>query len=668
MDTCGYVKAAVIAAAAFVLLCCAGRGQKCAAKGAEGLDVLPVEPYVDPGQLDVSWPRHSHVKQPWRGFLETKPAVELLDGIGICYHHHGGKLEVQLGLLAKAGIRCIRWEQPFGSYDPDRRNLSERAEERYREVLRVCEKLGITPIVLLNAHHGVPCKMKSFDRRVMADAPKGTTELVLDSVDELRPVHCGTNGLTQYWAGEVLFTEVDKKRKVVKLSKPLPKAFKKGERIQCVDLFYLPLHPVGTREFEHTAGGWVDYARTICRIAQDEGVQIEIEIWNELSFGSNFFGGRGINSYWPGHVEFKKDFLQPGGHAWEVANRTVKMVKKEFSGVRVIWGFSNTTFFHCPIEQLPPGIDGQSYHPYGTGWRDLPEREQAPKQPWRCLEGHCPEYQVIMAEGWAHTFIQCESLMHLLRPDKRLTVKPRDTKHFHHYITEHGIVPAEAGIKGEAESLRLKEKFLVRSILFWLNKGLTRITIFQAGPEKHDHGMGISLSKARQLEELPPDEELDEWLSPALRSLRRAVKVFDGAVPIVEPRQFDIEVTKFGRERKVFEMPDDKRPLYFRDLFTILPFQVTQRKFVFVCYVMSRTYAVEDLQDVTYRLTIRPIDGENCEATYYDPLADRAVGSHIHSRSNRSLTIDLPAIDTPRFLIIDEGRRLTAQSPDKAAM
>jgi len=615
---------------------------------------LPVKPYVDPAQLEVPWPKHSHVKQPWRGFLETKPAVELLDGIGVCYHHHGGKIEVQLGLLAKAGIRCIRWEQPFGSYDPHTKSIAKNAQGRYREVLRACKKLNITPIILLNAHHGVPCKLKYFNRRVMADAPKGATELLLDSVDGFRPVHCGTNGLTAYWAGEVLFSEIDPERKAVKLSKPLPKAFKKGDKLSCVDLYYLPMHPVGTREFEHTAGGWVGYARSICQIAREEGIPIEIEIWNELSFGSHFMGGHGINAYWPGRVKFQKDFLRPGGHAWEIGNRTVQMVKKQFPGVRVIWGFSNTTFFHTPIEQLPPGIDGQSYHPYGTGWREMPKREQAPHQPWRCLERHCPTCRLGFAEGWAHTFIQCESLMHLLRPDKRLTRKPKGTRRFYHYITEHGIVPAEVGVRGDAASLRLKQKFLVRAILFWLNKGLDRITIFQAGPEKHDHGMGISLAKARELKELPPDDQLGQWLSPALQSLRRTLKAFEGAAPIPKPRQFSLEVAKLGEERKVFEMPEGKRPLYFRDLCTALPFQVNERKFVFAFYVMSPTYPVEDLKDVTYRVTIRPLDGPRCKVSYYDPLADRSIPIRTRERTDDSLTVDLPTIDTPRLLTIEE--------------
>jgi len=619
---------------------------------------LPVQPYVDPAQLDVPWPKHSHIKQPWRGFLETKPATELLEGIGLCFHYPGGSMDAQLGLLRKAGIRCIRWEQPFGTYDPDRKSLAQDQEKRYREMLRSCKKYEIVPIVLLNAHHGYPCKIKWTEHTLVADAPKGATELLFDSVEGFRPVHSGLNGLTDYWAGEILFTEIDKDRKAVKLSKPLPKDLKKGQRLNCPDLYYLPFFPVGTPEFEHTAGGWVDYSRSICQIAKEEGIPIEIELWNELSFGSHFAGDHGINDYWPGHAKFTKDFLNPGGHAWEVSRRTIEMARKEFPGTRCIWGWSNTTFFHTPIAKLPPGTDGQSYHPYGTGWREFPKSEQAPNDKNRCLEGYCPTYKVCFAEGWAHTFMQCESLMHHLRPDKRLTVKPEGVERFHHYITEHGIVPAEAGVKGEAESLRLKEKFFLRAILFWLNKGLSRITIFQSGPEKDNEGMAISLAKVRELKELPPDEKLDEWLSPALRSLRRAVRVFDGAAPIPKARQFQIEVAKLGEDRKVFEMPVGavREPplLWFRDLFAVLPFQVTERKFVFALYEMTPNYNVEDLKDVPYRLTIRPLAGERSQVSYYDPIADKMLTATVAERKAESLTIELPIIDTPRLLTIEE--------------
>ena len=75
------------------------------------------------------------------------------------------------------------------------------------------------------------------------------------------------------------------------------------------------------------------------------------------------------------------DFLNRGRHCWELARRTIEAVKREYPKARCIWGFSNTTFFHCPIAKLPPGTDGQSYHPYGTGTRSLPRQEQYPDKP-----------------------------------------------------------------------------------------------------------------------------------------------------------------------------------------------------------------------------------------------------------------------------------------------
>jgi hypothetical protein len=617
---------------------------------------LPVDPYSDPAQLEVPWPKHSHVKQPWRGFLETTPAAELLDGIGVCFHHHGGSIEAQLGLLVHAGVRCLRWEQPLGTYDPETKSIARGPQRRYREILRACTRHGIRPIILMNAHHGVPCKMKSWQRRVLADTPKGSRTLRLDSVAGLRPVHSGLANLTGYWAGEVLFTAIDEKTNTVTLSKPLPKALEKGQKVHCVDLYYLPLHPVGTPEFEHTAGGWVDYARSLCAIAQEEGVEIELEVWNELSFGSYFAGGKGINAYWPGHATFKKDFLRPGGHAWEMTRRVIEMAETEFPDVRIIWGWSNTTFFHTPIEKLPAGTDGQSYHPYGTGWRKLPEREQAPHQPRRCLEGHCPTYRVAFAEGWAHTFIQCESLMHLLRPDKRRTRTPPGVERFDHYITEHGIVPAEVNVKGEAAALRLKEKFALRAVLFWLGKGIRRLCLFQA-VEKTNTGMGIGLAKTTTLDSLPPEAERHEWLSPALRAIRRAVLVLrEGVEPVPEPRQFTItDAAKFGTERKVFEMPEGKPTLTYRDLFVVLPMQVNARTFVFAVYVMSPSYPHEDLAETPYRLTIAPLAAD-ATLRYYDPLADREVRLDEVQRGQGTLTLRLPVTDTPRLLIVKEGK------------
>jgi hypothetical protein len=48
----------------------------------------------------------------------------------------------------------------------------------------------------------------------------------------------------------VLFTRIDKNTGDCELSKPLPKELKRGQAVPIMTLKYLPLHPVGSKEFD----------------------------------------------------------------------------------------------------------------------------------------------------------------------------------------------------------------------------------------------------------------------------------------------------------------------------------------------------------------------------------------------------------------------------------
>ncbi len=326
----------------------------------------PRSRFVDPAQLDVPWPRHSFVKVPWRGFLETKSGAEFLRGIGVNFNVPG-KSDLAVRLLAEAGFRAFRIEAGWGSVRWDESGLHD--EDRLRWLLTSCRSRDIRPTLLLNAHHGVPCPNQTIDRDLAADAPKKSRRVSFTDVTEIVPGRTGISGLSDYWGAEVLVTRVDKLTGACELSKPLPKELKKGQKVQLMTLKYLPLHPVGTREFDETAAGWVRYALLVCKQAEAAGIDdFDVEIWNELTFGTHYLN---VNDYYdPPAVEFKtKDFLNKGGHLWELARRTIEAVKARHPRARCVWGFSNTTFFHVPIKGLPPGTDGQSYHPYGTGTR-----------------------------------------------------------------------------------------------------------------------------------------------------------------------------------------------------------------------------------------------------------------------------------------------------------
>lgn len=375
----------------------------------------PVQPYTDPAQLDCPSPKHSFYKQPWRAFLETRGGYEFVHGIGINYNVPKND-ETLVRLLAESGFKAFRIEIGWGNVSWDESKINN--ESRYLKLLALLKQYDIRPTLLLNAHQGLPCPTKFANHKLAADAKKGETTVTLVDVKGLVPGYSGLTGLTHYIAAEIIFTEIDAATGQCKLSKPLPKDLPIDKPLNIATLKYLPFFPVGTKEYEESAAGWLRYARLVTKLAADAGIEdFDIEIWNEMSFGSNFVHAK--NYFDPVPFKETKDFLHPGGTCWELSRRTVELVKKEHLHARCIWGWSNTTFYHTPVKDLPPGMDGQSYHPYGTGLRKLPEQETHKERPELNLEGYTPTLEVRIPEGWAHEFFQTEGIMRLLNPEAK---------------------------------------------------------------------------------------------------------------------------------------------------------------------------------------------------------------------------------------------------------
>jgi hypothetical protein len=358
-------------------------------------------------------------------------------------------------------------------------------------------------------------------RRLIRDALKGSRSIQLDDVSDIELNRTGLDHVTEYWAAEILITEINEESREVTLSKPLPKDLAAGA-VALTTLKYAPLFPVGTGEFDATAAGWVAHTLRVCRLASEMGVrEFDIEIWNELTFGTHFLS---INDYYdkaaPKITAPEPDFLKPGGRCWELARRTIDAVKSEYPQARCIWGFSNTTFHHTPIAQLPPGTDGQSYHPYGTGTRVF--NGQLPRADQPSLEGFVPRYEVRMPEGIMQTFIQTESLVRHLNPLERLTQKPRGVARFRHYMTEHGVLAAECGVNDEAGAWRLKTLCAMRSFSLWLNKGIDTLHYFNAF-EKEPRSFGLLPTT---LLSLPSDARFEDVATPPMRALRNLTAVF----------------------------------------------------------------------------------------------------------------------------------------------
>lgn len=591
-------------------------------------------PYADPSHLDVPWPKHSHRKQPWRGFLETRSAHDFLQGIGINYNVPGND-ETLVRLLAEAGFRAFRREIGWGSVQWDETGLQ--SEDRHRRFFALCKERGIRLTMLLNAHQGVPCPVRFFKRRLAEDAPKGARSVKFADTRDFVPGRTGISGLTDYWAAEALLTRVDESTGECALSKPLPKDLKKDTEVPLATLKYLPLHPVGTKEFDETAEGWVRYARLIARLLRESGIEdFDLEIWNELTFGTRFLNAN--NYHDPKPLAYPKNFLHEGGQCWELARRTVAALRPEFPKARFIWGFSNTTFFHTPIEKLPPGIDGQSYHPYGTGTRKLPEREAHKDRPEFCLDGPPPAIEIRCPEGWAHTFIQTESLMRHLNPEARRR-RPPGVERFRHYMTEHGVLPPECGIQDEARAWDLKTQCLLRSLCLWLNKGIDVLHYFCAHEDK-PLGMGLLPPGASKL---PADAAFDQAATPPLKALRNLVRAFEGSAPLRGIRPLTVSARPEGLPREVFP------GLTHADLLAFLPWQVNENRHAVVLYVMTLD-ATTPLKEERWRLSIGGTPARS--ARLLDPVAGREIPLATTPRPD-GIDAAVPLTDTPKILLID---------------
>ncbi|MDR3633813.1 MAG: hypothetical protein P4L84_08250 [Isosphaeraceae bacterium] len=602
----------------------------------------PRTPYVDPTQLEVPWPKHSFARVPWRGFLETKRGVDFVRGVGVNYNVPG-QCDLAVRLLAEAGFKTFRIETGWGGVQWDEKGVNEM--KRLRWLLGLCRTHEIRPTLLLNAHHGVPCPHRVLVKRLAADTPQGGRRVKLADVREVVAGRTGISNQSDYWGAEVLITKVDEGTGACELSKPLPKALKQGQELRLMTLKYLPLYPVGTREFDETADGWVRFALLVCAQAKAAGIAgFDVEIWNELTFGTHFLD---INDYYyePDAAPYKGDRLNEGGPSWELAKRTVAAVKRQYPEVRCIWGFSNTTFFHTPIEKLPPGTDGQSYHPYGTGTREFPRDEDYRDRPDLNLDGFTPEAEFRIPEGLAETFIKTESLMRLLNPEARHK-HPPGVERFYHYMTEHGVLAAECGAKDAEAAWRLKTLCALRSFCLWLNKGVDVMHYF-SGYDEQALGMGLLPPDVRKL---PPDAKFDDVATPPLQAIRRLTRAFEGCVPLRAVQALQLDVTPVDAPRTVFEGPV---PLRHQDVFAFLPFQASATRHIVAVYVATYD-ATRPMPEERYRLGIRGFAAVPRSARLLDPVTGRSTAVALRAQAQDAVEADVSVLDYPRLLVLDE--------------
>jgi hypothetical protein len=632
--------------------------------------------YTDPAYLkQLPFGNRSHWLQPWRSYLETIPAQTFIKGTGVnLFLEDGENPDLVLQMLAKYGIHNIRLEINWGELSFENESQLKNPD-RFQKILKACQKWQVRPLILLNAHQGTPHPVQKFDRIITTNAQAGDRTLQLNDTSGLVIGKSGLSNLTDYWAAEALITAIDGNK--VTLSKPLPKAIVANTKVPMATLKYLPFSPPATASYNATVDAWKQYVGTIAQFAantlgttqaSDRG--FDLEIWNELTFGSQFLS---INNYYePDFAKYEQDSI------WEnLVKATADYANthpQEFQGVRLGNGFSNTIPWTSAATQ-PDRIHAIGKHPYaGRKFYNLNGRndEAANNIAVNALgeidrSSFTPTYTALFPEYYG-TALQTETLIRDLAPittdiygKKKHGRNARSSNGKINpvpvWITEVNIPPDEDGITDRTQALMLKAKAAARYFTFYLNKGAERVDLFAGdrGDLKYGTVQDNFLKYSRKNQTYPQDDR--DYVSPALTVTRRMVDRMQDQLDPTLTQTRSIKVDSISDRHNHYQFSGDGTPahpnLFNRDVLTILPFQVNANKFVIPYYVMTRDIK-QSLPPESYQVQISGIKGETAKVSAYDAMNDRTVPVKVDRQTANSLTLTLSATDYPYLLIIQE--------------
>jgi hypothetical protein len=613
--------------------------------------------YTDPAFLtNLGFGSYSHWIQPWRSTLETVPANVFLAGVGMGLNLNGGENpDLIAQMLAKNGVRNVRIEKSWASINfDDESKINDSAG--FQALLEACKKWGLRPLILLNSHQGVPTPFKFFDGGVSVTAALGARKVTLDDVSNLVIGRSGFSNLTGYWAAEAIITDIQ--GKTVTLSKPLPKALFAGTRVPMATLKYRPFSVPGSPDQLETLGAWKRYVKTVSSfVASVMGSNYDLEVWNELTFGSEFLS---INNYYdPPLATYDEQLI------WkDLVLATAQVLEAQptlFAGVKLSDGFANTIPWTASSLE-PTRVDAISKHPY----RNINTFPQDAKGQALDALGNktnfVPSYSSLLPEYYG-TGIQTETL---LRDSSPITTDIYGTKHGRNartsgrvetWITEVNIAPNEVGITNRDEALALKAKNAARYLCFYLNKGVTKLQFYVAlGPDT-EYGMMLEsfATYAKQNSSYPNDDAA--LTSPSLKVIKRITDTMkpdlDGT--LASTRQLEVKSITDTHNHAQFagDGSSNHPPLFDRELLAVLPYQVNAKRFVIPMYVMTRDVRTK-LQPEQFTLELGGIQGAGVKLSLYDPINDKSLPVTLERGDANGIQFSLTLTDYPYLLTVEE--------------
>ena len=634
-------------------------------------------PYIDPRYL-VSLPFgfNSQWIRPWRSYLTTQPASVLLSGLGVNFNVVAPNADLIAEMLSKHGIRRARLEVPWGSLDFE--TASRITAPLASPNLRAVTRWAMRPLILLNGNSGGPCPYVAFQRTVTAPASSGSDQLQIDNTAGLVIGNSGVNTIssqTDPWMAEGLITAIN--RSTIRLSKPLLKSMTPGTVIAMATLKYKPFSTAGwssynSSDVSHSLDGWANYVSVIGKwAAATMGVTpgstdmgFDLEVWNELTFGSHFLY---LEDYYGQPRSADADGI------WaQVVKATADAALAApayFSGVTITDGFANTVPWPASSRE-PFRVTALSKHPY-TVAASYPGSQQPGVMVNALLKAErpssfIPTYKLVQPD-YAGTAIQTETIVRDMGP---ISNSISGVLHGQNaraggstvsvMITETGIRPTEVGVSNATAALNLKAKDALRAYCFYLNKGAAAVFLYAAiGGGDTDFGLVQSnfVSYAAANTTYPADDT--PYVSPVLKMLSNVVKQFAANLDptITSANTRTLTINSLSDDHNHYQFQGDGTAahpnLYDRELFAFLPFQVNAKRFV-IPYYVATVNELDSLIPEYFTLTISGLNAVGALFSAYDPINDAVMPVSVNTTTTNGAQLTLLATDYPYFLIVQE--------------
>ena len=616
-------------------------------------------------QTSISWCKRSYWQQPWRAYLDTRPASALANGAGINMNQGVGTpaFARTAAMLGRAGFRTARLEigwreisyaNPGAFTDP----------EALRAKLVALRDSGLRPVILLNANHGDPGPVRLDWLQVTQPVSIGQSWIQLDAPSAAKVVP-GLTGFGTDKRPDILITAVDSSGRAT-LSRPMPIPVPAGS-YQSYTLRYRPFtapltvagtpHPV----FEETLAGWLRYATAVADLAKSVAGPggFDIEVWNELSFGSDYLN---IGNY---YATLPNELRGTGAVTATILARTTNALRDPARGYGAI-GISDGFASQGPWESAawePAGLTTMSKHPYQanialTGGRrlaacqpvDATGRTEGDAVGDQWLDPFTPTTGVLLPE-FPLTALRTETMVRDLSPittmigsvpHGRAVTNPIDGKPLGVRITETGLIASSIG-KSAADVRAMQARWAMRALVAFTAKGAASVELY--GARDPEYGL---IDESFFTTPSAGDAAAGQTIAAIHRLL---AAVGSGSPDQIQPLTLDSIADNHNHVQFAGDGTAAHPPLYNRDVVAAFPFQRGARSYAIPAYVMTRDMT-RQLAPETYRLTFSGLAAGAVAVTAYDPETDRSVPVQVSGRSGGTLTVELALTDSPRVISI----------------